>query len=107
METATARLLQSVIAGKFLAHGFDTSRYSVETVTHSDQVASQVTRTSATTAVRPNPITPDQIEVISEDIVTLPSDDKECDVTEIVDTVQVHMEAPGPICNASVQFNRL
>ena len=107
LETDSARLLQSVIMGKYLTHGFDTPSISVEAVTHSDHVAPQVARTSAMRSVSPNPISPDHLEVIAEEVVTLPSSDKECDESDIVETVQVHIEDPGPICNASVQFNRL
>ena len=120
VETKTARLLKSVISGRYLAHGFEEPDQTVELV-NSDQSATQEDETEAQAAVsHVGSLAPVgsinqveetaetmvgsvhiDIEDITDDIRTISSEDDsdaENGLSGMVERVQIH--SPRPICNA-------
>ena len=118
VQTKMARLLQSVISGKYLVHGFEEPDHTVQLV-NSDQLETPASVTRTGTLVPEDTRDKNQgslgqeieieIEVVDEedDIVMIASDDESGseDYTSDMITAQIH--SPGPVCNASVHFNNL
>ena len=128
IETKTARLLKSVITGKFIAHGFEEPNRTVELVDSDKPEPQVIVDDVQATIKRVDSRLPggsvDQVENtvekvagsvhlqlvdISDGIKTISSDesgsDGSDDDSDIVERVQIH--SLRPVCNASVMFNRL
>ena len=123
VETSTARLLKSVVSGKYLAHGFDPPAHQIQLceddparVTHAASVqfshsAGGVTKPcSVTDSVTP-PTGSSRLIDETEKITTILTTDSDtnsesednCSTRFGTETVQVHCSAfPQLLCNASV-----
>ena len=117
VEIATARLLQSTVSGKFIAHGFAQPDQSIELSDNDISENQVVVGTGVDTNVPVDSVVPmnsrqrnqgqtDEVQLDDDDITdsiqTITTDDERDD--HITERVMCHSPK---MCNASVVFNRL